>query len=112
MVLPGRKHSFHVLLPRKLKFHNANDLRLMRVSLYNALVAITVHLSRIDKEMAKRGVSSRCLCSFSENMSSKKGSYIYAAETLDTEDTSYNQPKTEVKDLETENKLKKVKAGS
>lgn len=50
-----RKHAFSVILPRKLSEHNDIDLRLMRVSLKNAISAETVHLLRIERELKKRG---------------------------------------------------------
>ena len=50
-----RKHSFSVILPRKLSDHNNSDLKLMRVSLKNTIVAASVHLLRIERELMKRG---------------------------------------------------------
>jgi len=50
-----RKHSFKVVLPRKLSNHNDSDLRLMRVSLMNTIAAASVHLLRIEKELKSRG---------------------------------------------------------
>ncbi|MGY5871921.1 MAG: hypothetical protein RTV72_06740 [Candidatus Thorarchaeota archaeon] len=52
-----RKHSFSVILPRKLSEHTDVDLRLMRVSLMNAISAETVHLLRIERELRERGSS-------------------------------------------------------
>ena len=52
-----RKHSFSVILPRKLSKHTDIDLRLMRVSLMNAISAETVHLLRIERELRERGSS-------------------------------------------------------
>ena len=53
----GRKHSFQVLLPRRLRYHTQVELNLMRISLLNTIVALNVHLSRIEKEMRKRGIA-------------------------------------------------------
>lgn len=50
-----RKHAFSVILPRKLSEHTVIDLKLMRVSLKNAISAETVHLLRIERELEKRG---------------------------------------------------------
>ncbi len=50
-----RKHSFKVVLPRKLSEHDDSDLRLMRVSLKNTIEAATVHLLRIERELKNRG---------------------------------------------------------
>ena len=50
-------HSFNVILPRKLSEHTDNDLKLMRVSLKNAITASTIHLLRIERELKKRGSS-------------------------------------------------------
>ena len=50
-----RKHSFKVVLPKKLSEHNDSDLRLMRVSLMNTIAAASVHLLRIEKELKARG---------------------------------------------------------
>ncbi len=50
-------HSFKVILPRKLSEHTDSDLRLMRVSLKNTIIASTVHLLRIERELKKRGSS-------------------------------------------------------
>ena len=50
-----RKHSFSVIIPRKLSEHTDIDLRLMRVSLMNAISAESVHLLRIERELKKRG---------------------------------------------------------
>ena len=84
----------------------------MRVSLSNALVAITVHLSRIEKEMARRGVSFSYLGSFSNNTNMKTIRNIHASGTLETDDSSYNQPETEVSDFKQEGKQKRAKARS
>ena len=50
-----RKHSFQVLLPKKLSNHNDVDLRLMRASLMNTIAAASVHLLRIERELKERG---------------------------------------------------------
>ena len=50
-----RKHSFKVILPRKISKHSDSDLRLMRVSLMNTIAAASVHLLRIEKELKERG---------------------------------------------------------
>ncbi|MFW9925816.1 MAG: hypothetical protein ACFFDM_03500 [Candidatus Thorarchaeota archaeon] len=50
-----RKHSFNVILPRKLSEQTENDLKLMRVSLKNAISVSTVHMRRIERELEKRG---------------------------------------------------------
>lgn len=50
-------HSFNVILPRRLSEHTECDLKLMRVSLKNAITASTVHLLRIERELKKRGSS-------------------------------------------------------
>jgi len=49
-----RKHSFKVVLPRKLSEHNDSDLRLMRVSLKNTIAAASVHLLKIERELKER----------------------------------------------------------
>ncbi|MGY5881614.1 MAG: hypothetical protein RTV31_15290 [Candidatus Thorarchaeota archaeon] len=56
-----RKHSFNVILPRKLSEHTAIDLRLMLVSLKNVSVASAVHILRIERELEKRGCCSSVL---------------------------------------------------
>ncbi len=53
----GRKHSFSVILPQRLKIHSETELNLMRISLLNAIVAANVHLSRIDHELKARGTT-------------------------------------------------------
>ena len=50
-----RKHAFNVILPRQLSEHSESDLKLMRVSLKNAISASSVHLLRIERELKKRG---------------------------------------------------------
>jgi hypothetical protein len=50
-----RKHSFAVVLPRRLSEHNESDLKLMLVSLKNARIASSVHILRIERELKKRG---------------------------------------------------------
>lgn len=50
-----RKHAFNVILPRKLSEHTESDLKLMRVSLKNAISASSVHILRIERELKKRG---------------------------------------------------------
>ena len=53
----GRKHSFGVVLPRRIKNHSEIELNLMRLSLLNAIIAANVHLSRIEKELKQRGIA-------------------------------------------------------
>ncbi|MGY5858315.1 MAG: hypothetical protein RTU63_03020 [Candidatus Thorarchaeota archaeon] len=50
-----RKHSFSVIIPRKLPKHSDIDLRLMLVSLKNIKVAVSVHIQKIERELKKRG---------------------------------------------------------
>ena len=50
-----RKHSFSVILPRKLSEHTDSDLRLMLVSLKNTTVAASVHAIKIERELKNRG---------------------------------------------------------
>lgn len=56
-LLRWRKHSFNVVLPRNLSEHTEIDLKLMRVSLKNAISVSTVHMMRIEKELERRGCS-------------------------------------------------------
>ena len=50
-----RIHAFKVIIPRRLSQHTDSDLKLMRVSLKNAISASTVHMLRIERELKKRG---------------------------------------------------------
>jgi len=50
-----RKHAFNVILPRKLSEHTDSDLKLMRVSLKNAINVSMVHLLKIERELKNRG---------------------------------------------------------
>jgi len=52
-----REHSFKAIIPRKLSEDSDSDLRLMRVSLKNAIAAASVHLERVERELKKRGSS-------------------------------------------------------
>jgi hypothetical protein len=52
-----RKHAFNVILPRKISNLTENDLRLIRVSLKNAISVSSVHLLRVERELKKRGSS-------------------------------------------------------
>ena len=52
-----RKHSFSVILPRKLANHSDSDLKLMLVSLKNVTIATSVHIGRIERELRNRGNS-------------------------------------------------------
>ena len=54
--ISGRVHSLKVILPKKLSNHSNSDLKLMLVSLKNAMTTSTVHISRIEKELRKRGI--------------------------------------------------------
>lgn len=56
-----RKHSFNVLLPRRIGTNSDVELKLMLVALRNAIVAISVHISRIENELQERGVDTRIL---------------------------------------------------
>lgn len=51
----GRRLAIPVLLPNSIRKDNDNDLRLELVSLKNAQVAVTVHIQRIERELARRG---------------------------------------------------------
>jgi hypothetical protein len=57
----GRKHTLNVILPRKMSTHTDSELMLMLVTLKNAMVASSVHISRIEKELRERGTDSRIL---------------------------------------------------
>ncbi len=59
----GRKHTLNVILPKKVSTHTDSELKLMLVTLKNAIVASSVHISRIEKELKERGVDSRILSS-------------------------------------------------
>ncbi|MFW9961400.1 MAG: hypothetical protein ACFFDV_10295 [Candidatus Thorarchaeota archaeon] len=61
--ISGRKHTFNVILPKKVSTHTDSELKLMLVTLKNAIVASSVHISRIEKELKERGVDSRILSS-------------------------------------------------
>ncbi|MFW9945113.1 MAG: hypothetical protein ACFFB7_08955 [Candidatus Sifarchaeia archaeon] len=52
-----RKHTFKVVLPRRLSEETERDLKLMLVSLKNTRVATTVHIQRIERELKRRGCS-------------------------------------------------------
>ncbi|MGY5852938.1 MAG: hypothetical protein RTU92_05165 [Candidatus Thorarchaeota archaeon] len=56
-LIAGHRHAFQVLLPKRIQSHNDNDLRLMLLSLKNTRNATVVHIQRIERELAKRGVS-------------------------------------------------------
>lgn len=57
----GRKHSFPVLLPERLKTDSDTDLRFQLVSLKNAESALVVHIKRIERELEKRGSHTQIL---------------------------------------------------
>lgn len=57
----GRRISLNVLLPLKIHTHTEDELRLMLVTLRNSIVASSVHISRIENELRKRGVDRRIL---------------------------------------------------
>ncbi|MFW9976268.1 MAG: hypothetical protein ACFFDQ_13435 [Candidatus Thorarchaeota archaeon] len=59
--MSGQKHSFKVILPEKVNAHTDHELRLMLVSLKNTIVASSVHISRIENELRKRGKVSSIL---------------------------------------------------
>jgi len=61
--ISGRKHTLNVILPKKVSTHTDSELKLMLVTLKNAMVASSVHISRIEKELKERGVDSRILSS-------------------------------------------------
>jgi len=54
--IDGRMHSLKVILPKKLSTHSDCDLKLMLVSLKNTMVTGAVHISRIEKELRRRGI--------------------------------------------------------
>lgn len=56
-----RKHTLNIILPRKLSEHTDSDLKLMLVSLRNAISVSTVHLLKIERELKKRGCGLRIL---------------------------------------------------
>jgi len=62
-VISGRKHTLNVILPRKINTHTDSELKLMLVTLKNAMVASSVHISRIEKELKERGTDPRILSS-------------------------------------------------
>jgi len=64
--ISGRIHSLKVMLPRQLNTHSESDLKLMLVSLKNAMVTGTVHISRIEKELRKRGINPSILSGSNE----------------------------------------------
>jgi hypothetical protein len=57
----GRKYSFPVLLPKKLKTDTDADLRIQLVSLKNAESALIVHIKRIERELENRGSHTQIL---------------------------------------------------
>ncbi|PNX52886.1 MAG: hypothetical protein BV458_07360 [Thermoplasmata archaeon M9B2D] len=59
--ISGRKHTLNVILPKKVSAHTDSELKLMLVTLKNAMVASSVHISRIEKELKERGVDPRIL---------------------------------------------------
>jgi hypothetical protein len=59
----GRKHSFNVILPKRIGTHTDAELKLMLVTLKNAIVAISVYISKIENELQERGVDTRILSS-------------------------------------------------
>ncbi|MFW9958660.1 MAG: hypothetical protein ACFFCT_11375 [Candidatus Odinarchaeota archaeon] len=61
--ISGRKHTLNVFLPRKIRTHTDSELKLMLVTLKNAIVASSVHISRIEKELEERGSDPRILSS-------------------------------------------------
>jgi len=54
-ILRGRKQRLNVILPRRIKEHSDNELRLMLVTLKNAIVATSVQVMRIENELKGRG---------------------------------------------------------
>ncbi|MFX1441583.1 MAG: hypothetical protein ACFFFD_15170 [Promethearchaeota archaeon] len=56
-----RTHAFNVILPRNLSDHTDSDLKLMRVSLMNAISVSMVHLLKVERELKNRGCNPRIL---------------------------------------------------
>ncbi|MFX1272774.1 MAG: 4Fe-4S binding protein [Promethearchaeota archaeon] len=52
----GRRHSFSLMLPRRAAIHSDSDLKLMLVSLKNTISTCSVYVSKIERELKKRGV--------------------------------------------------------
>ena len=49
--------KLHALIPERVKSATNNDLRLSLVSLKNTQAALAVHVMKIERELANRGVS-------------------------------------------------------
>ncbi len=58
---PGRKHSFNVLLPKRLKTDTDSALRFQLISLKNSEAALVVHIRRIERELKRRGAHTQIL---------------------------------------------------
>nr|KXH75706.1 MAG: hypothetical protein AM325_16020 [Candidatus Thorarchaeota archaeon SMTZ1-45] len=66
-MIGGHKQSFNVIIPRRTSSNTDAELRLMLVTLKNTVIASSVHISRIENELRKRGKSSRILSSARAN---------------------------------------------
>ncbi|NHI89724.1 MAG: hypothetical protein EAX87_09380 [Candidatus Thorarchaeota archaeon] len=60
-IVSGNQHSFKVVLPKRVSDHTDGELRLMLVTLKNAIVASSVHISKIEHELKKRNANPRIL---------------------------------------------------
>jgi hypothetical protein len=78
--ISGRKHTLNVILPRKISTHTNSELKLMLVTLKNAMVASSVHISKIEKELKERGIDSRILSSPRVDSTSESDEHIGDAE--------------------------------
>jgi hypothetical protein len=70
-IVSGRKHSFNVILPKRGYDYTDDELRLMLVTLKNAIVAGSVHISKIENELRKRKVDSRILSATRQDLMSR-----------------------------------------
>jgi hypothetical protein len=57
----GRRRSFPVLLPKRLKSDSDSALRFQLISLKNAEAALVVHIRRIETELKRRGTHTQIL---------------------------------------------------
>ncbi|UCE08980.1 MAG: 4Fe-4S binding protein [Candidatus Thorarchaeota archaeon] len=86
--LKWRTHEFRVLLPRKLPEHPDVDLKHMLVSLKNTIQACTIYISRIERELRKRGSTTAILHDPDELKSKVPDPIVFgdSKETLDAEE--------------------------
>jgi hypothetical protein len=59
----ARKLALNVIPPRRMNTHTDSELKLMLVTLKNAMVVDSLDISRSERELKERGTDSRILSS-------------------------------------------------